>query len=151
MLNFGYNPAGQIVSRSLSNSAYAYTPGSGTTTYANNGKNQVTAVSGNAVSYDGRQNITGVPGQGGYGYNGSNELTSATVGGTTTGLSYDPAGRLYQTGSTRFLYDGEQVVGEYDTSGGLLRRYVPGLGLDSIVTAGAYAKCVWPVSYNLGR
>jgi RHS repeat-associated protein len=134
-VNLGYNPAGQIVSRSLSNSAYAYTPGSGTTTYANNGKNQVTAVSGNAVSYDGRQNITGVPGQGGYGYNGSNELTSATVGGTTTGLSYDPAGRLYQTGSTRFLYDGEQVVGEYDTSGGLLRRYVPGLGLDSIVTA----------------
>jgi hypothetical protein len=47
VLNFGYNPAGQIVSRSLSNSAYAYTPGSGTTTYANNGKNQVTAVSGN--------------------------------------------------------------------------------------------------------
>jgi RHS repeat-associated protein len=134
-VNLGYNPAGQIVSRSLSNSAYAYTPGSGTTTYANNGKNQVTAVSGNAVSYDGRQNITGVPGQGGYGYNGSNELTSATVGGTTTGLSYDPAGRLYQTGSTRFLYDGEQVVGEYNTSGGLLRRYVPGLGLDSIVTA----------------
>ena len=134
-VNLGYNPAGQIVSRSLSNSAYAYTPGSGTTTYANNGKNQVTAVSGNAVSYDGRQNITGVPGQGGYGYNGSNELISATVGGTTMGLSYDPAGRLYQTGSTRFLYDGEQVVGEYDTSGGLLRRYVPGLGLDSIVTA----------------
>ncbi len=46
-VNLGYNPAGQIVSRSLSNSAYAYTPGSGTTTYANNGKNQVTAVSGN--------------------------------------------------------------------------------------------------------
>ena len=121
--------------RTLSNSAYAYAPGAGNTAYANNGKNQVTGVNGNAVGYDTRQNITSVPGLGSYGYNGSNELTSATVGGTTTGLSYDPGGRLYQSGSTRFLYDGQQVVGEYDTSGGLLRRYVPGLGLDNVVTA----------------
>jgi len=134
-LNLAYNPAGQIVTRTLSNSAYAYAPGAGNTAYANNGKNQVTGVNGNAVGYDTRQNITSVPGLGSYGYNGSNELTSATVGGTTTGLSYDPGGRLYQSGSTRFLYDGQQVVGEYDTSGGLLRRYVPGLGLDNVVTA----------------
>ncbi|MBN9466655.1 RHS repeat-associated core domain-containing protein [Brevundimonas sp.] len=134
-LNLAYNPAGQIVTRTLSNAAYAYAPGAGNTAYANNGKNQVTGVNGNAVGYDTRQNITSVPGLGGYGYNGSNELTSATVGGTTTGLSYDPGGRLYQSGSTRFLYDGQQVVAEYDTSGGLLRRYVPGLGLDNVVTA----------------
>ncbi len=134
-LNLTYNPAGQIVKRTLSNGAYAYSPGAGNTAYANNGKNQVTSVNGNGVGYDGRQNITSVPGLGSYGYNGYNELTSATVGGTTTGLSYDPAGRLYQSGSTRFLYDGQQVVGEYNTSGGLLRRYVPGLGLDNVVTA----------------
>ncbi|WP_295226055.1 RHS repeat-associated core domain-containing protein [uncultured Brevundimonas sp.] len=134
-LNLAYNPAGQIVTRTLSNSAYAYQPGVGNTAYANNGKNQVTSVNGAGVGYDGRQNITSVPGMGSYGYNGSNELTSATVGGATTGLSYDPGGRLYQSGSTRFLYDGQQVVGEYNTSGGLLRRYVPGLGLDNVVTA----------------
>jgi len=134
-LNLAYNPAGQIVTRTLSNPAYAYQPGVGNTAYANNGKNQVTSVNGAGVGYDGRQNITSVPGLGSYGYNGSNELTSATVGGATTGLSYDPAGRLYQSGSTRFLYDGQQVVGEYNTSGGLLRRYVPGLGLDNVVTA----------------
>lgn len=134
-LNFAYNPAGQIVTRTLSNSAYAYAPGAGNTAYVNNGRNQVTSVNGAGVGYDGRQNIASVPGLGSYGYNGSNELTSATVGGTTTGLSYDPGGRLYQSGSTRFLYDGQQVVGEYDASGGLLRRYVPGLGLDNVVTA----------------
>ena len=134
-LNLAYNPAGQIVTRTLSNPAYAYQPGVGNTAYANNGKNQVTSVNGAGVGYDGRQNITSVPGLGTYSYNGSNELTSATVGGTTTGLSYDPGGRLYQSGSTRFLYDGQQVVGEYNTSGGLLRRYVPGLGLDNVVTA----------------
>ncbi|ANC52545.1 hypothetical protein A4249_01920 [Brevundimonas sp. GW460-12-10-14-LB2] len=134
-LNLAYNPAGQIVTRTLSNNAYAYQPGVGNTAYANNGKNQVTSVNGAGIGYDGRQNIIGVPGLGSYGYNGSNELTSATVGGATTGLSYDPGGRLYQSGSTRFLYDGQQVVGEYNTSGGLLRRYVPGLGLDNVVTA----------------
>ena len=134
-LNLAYNPAGQIVTRTLSNPTYAYQPGVGNTAYANNGKNQVTSVNGAGVGYDVRQNITSVPGLGSYGYNGSNELTSATVGGATTGLSYDPGGRLYQSGSTRFLYDGQQVVGEYNTSGGLLRRYVPGLGLDNVVTA----------------
>jgi RHS repeat-associated protein len=133
-LSFTYNPAGQIATRIMSNTAYAYTPGTGSTSYVNNGKNQVTSAGGTAVGYDGRQNITSAP-TGTYGYNGASELTSATVGGTTTGLSYDPAGRLYQTGSTRFLYDGDQAIGEYNTSGGLLRRYVPGVGLDSIVTA----------------
>lgn len=133
-LNFTYNPAGQIATRTMSNTAYAYTPGAGTTSYANNGRNQVTNVGGTAIGYDGRQNITSAP-TGTYGYNGNNELTSATVGGTTTALSYDPAGRLYQSGATRFLYDGAQAIGEYNTSGGLLRRYVPGLGLDNVVTA----------------
>ena len=134
-LNLAYNPADQIVTPALSNPAYAYQPGVGNTAYANNGKNQVTSVNGDSVGYDGRQNITSVQGLGSYGYNGSNELTSVTVGGATTGLSYDPTGRLYQLGSIRFLYDGQQVVGEYNTSGGLLRRYVPGLGLDNVVTA----------------
>jgi RHS repeat-associated protein len=134
-LNFSYNPAGQIVTRTMSNPAYAYTPGTGNTAYANNGKNQVTSANGVGVGYDGRQNITAIPGGGSYGYNGSNELTSATVGGTNTGLSYDPGGRLYQVGPTRFLYDGQQAIGEYDESGNLLKRYVPGLGLDDVVTA----------------
>jgi RHS repeat-associated protein len=46
-------------------------------------------------------------------------------------LSYDPAGRLYQTSAsgiaaTRLLYDGAALIGEYDVSGALLRRYVYG-------------------------
>ncbi|KAK0332766.1 hypothetical protein LTR94_023609 [Friedmanniomyces endolithicus] len=133
-LNFTYNPAGQIASRTMSNTAYAYSPAVGSTSYTNNGKNQVTNVGGSGIGYDGRQNITSAP-FGSYGYNGANQLTSATVGGTTTGLSYDPDGRLFEIGSTRFAYSGAQVIGEYNTSGGLLRRYVPGVGLDSVITA----------------
>lgn len=133
-LGYAYNPAGQIVTRTLSNPAYAYTPGAGTVSYVNNGKNQVTAVGGVGVGYDGRQNITSAT-TGTYGYDALNQLTTAN----SAGLVYDPTGRLNQisTGSiaTRFLYEGQQVVGEYDPSGSMLRRYVPGFGVDDIATA----------------
>ncbi|MFN3779384.1 MAG: RHS repeat-associated core domain-containing protein [Brevundimonas aurantiaca] len=39
------------------------------------------------------------------------------------------------SGVIGFLYDDVQAIREYGAAGGLLRRYVPGLGLDSIVTA----------------
>ncbi|WP_294092785.1 RHS repeat-associated core domain-containing protein [Sphingomonas sp.] len=48
-------------------------------------------------------------------------------------LAYDPLLRLYQTAgvsTTRFLYDGTAMAGEYNISGTLLRRYVPGPGTD---------------------
>ncbi|MBB5771684.1 uncharacterized protein RhaS with RHS repeats [Brevundimonas vesicularis] len=38
-------------------------------------------------------------------------------------------------GPTRLLYDGQQAIGEFDQAGALLKRYVPGLGLDNVVTA----------------
>lgn len=56
-LTYTYNPAGQIVSRVMANTAYAYAPASGTVSYANNGKNQVTSVGGSAVTYGQRQNM----------------------------------------------------------------------------------------------
>ena len=61
-------------------------------------------------------------------------LASAS-GAKTASLSYDPLGRLFQTsggsaGVTQFLYDGDELVAEYNSSGALLRRYVHGLGTD---------------------
>jgi RHS repeat-associated protein len=46
-------------------------------------------------------------------------------------LLYDPTGRLYQvsvgsTVSQRFAYDGNAMIGEYNASGTMLRRYVHG-------------------------
>ncbi|NWE54537.1 RHS repeat-associated core domain-containing protein, partial [Brevundimonas sp. P7753] len=128
-LGFTRNPASQIVTRSVSNAAYKDTPAAGQTDYVNNGRNQVTSVGGTVVGYDGRWNITSAAG-GTYGYNALNQLVSATTGGASTTLAYDPADRLHQLGSTRFLYDGPQVIGEYDASGGVLRRYVHGAGPD---------------------
>ena len=133
-LTFAYNPAGQIVSRSLSNPAYAYAPGSGTTSYVNNGRNQVTSVGGSAVTYDARQNVAAAP-MGSYVYDGLGQMKSATVGGATTAFSYDPVGRMFQMGATRLLHDGARPMAEYNAAGAVLRRYVPGLAMDETVAA----------------
>lgn len=54
--------------------------------------------------------------------------------GAVSAYAYDPLGRLWETatssGVTRFLYDGDRLIGEYGSSGTLLRRYVHGAGVD---------------------
>jgi len=49
-------------------------------------------------------------------------------------LAYDPLGRLYSVSSpttdTRFLYDGDALVGEYNAAGILQRRYAHAVGAD---------------------
>ncbi len=57
-------------------------------------------------------------------------LTSAS-GGVT--LAYDPLLRLYQLAggaTTRFGYDGIDLIAETDGAGTVLRRYAPGPGID---------------------
>lgn len=57
-------------------------------------------------------------------------------GGTRSAtLAYDPLGRLAGSGngsglSTRYLYDGDELVAEYDAGGAMLRRYVHSGGAD---------------------
>jgi RHS repeat-associated protein len=58
-------------------------------------------------------------------------------GATNATLSYDPMGRLWQvsggSGTTRFVYDGDRLVAEYNGAGSLLCRYVHGPGVDEPV------------------
>jgi RHS repeat-associated protein len=114
--------------------------------YSVNGLNQYIqagpAGAQQAFGYDANGNLTSTPdGAGGtlnYLYDAENRLVSATrtVNGvaTATTLSYDPNGRLWQvaspSGTTRFLYDGDQLLLEYDGAGNPLRSYVHGTGLD---------------------
>ena len=65
-------------------------------------------------------------------------MSAAQVSGgaTTATLTYDPLGRLYETSgaaggasTTRFLYDGDALVAEYNDGGGAMtNRYVHGVG-----------------------
>ncbi len=53
-------------------------------------------------------------------------------------LTYDPLGRLFQISSpngptTQFLYDGDELVAEYDSTGAMTRRYLHGDGADDVL------------------
>jgi RHS repeat-associated protein len=128
-LEFGYNPASQIVSRIESNDAYKSTTLDGPArNYGVNGLNQYTSVAGTTHTYDLNGNLTS-DGATSFVYDAENRLVSAN--GSTKTLTYDPMGRLFQISSgsstTQFLYDGDRLVAEYDgISGALLRRYVHG-------------------------
>ncbi|MBX3564032.1 MAG: hypothetical protein KF730_05580 [Sphingomonas sp.] len=131
---FAYNPASQVVTRTRDNNAYAFTDypvGGVTRSYTANGLNQYSVVGGNSYGYDSNGNLTS-DGVIAYTYDAENRLVVTSTGAN---LVYDPLGRLYETykastGTTRFLYDGDQLTAEYDASGNLLRRYVHSDGED---------------------
>jgi RHS repeat-associated protein len=102
-----------------------------------------------------------------YEYDILNRLTRVSRSGTTLmQLSYDAEGRLARTASAQtgddensvqFVYSGDQIIAEYSvigSSGALLRRYVPGPGLDEPVmwyeaTSGARDRR-WLLADDLG-
>jgi RHS repeat-associated protein len=128
----GYNPAGQIINRSASNGAYAWTGAYNVNrSYGVNGLNQLTSAGSTNLGYDGRGNLT-TSGSSSYGYTVDNQL--ATAPGAN--LAYDPVGRLFNINAenginTTLTYDGADVIAEVNQSNGnLLRRYVYGPGSD---------------------
>ncbi|WP_338445659.1 RHS repeat-associated core domain-containing protein [Pelagerythrobacter marensis] len=132
---FTYNPAGQLMQTTQSNDAYAFDGLYNVDrTYTVNGRNQLTSAGGVTLSYDTRGNLTN-SGTDTFAYTSENLLTGVTGAAS---LAYDPLGRLWQVDdltsggpTTRFGYDGIAMIGEYNTSNQLLRRYVHGPGIDS--------------------
>lgn len=124
-----YNPASQITQLTKSNNLFAF---AGTYNvnrpYAVNGLNQYTAAGSASFNYDANGNLTS-DGSATFLYDIENRLVSAG-GSRSATLRYDPLGRLYESagpsGTVRFLYDGDALVGEYNAGGTLLRRYVHG-------------------------
>jgi RHS repeat-associated protein len=131
---FGYNPASQITGLIRDNDAYAYLPVNLIRSYDVNGLNQYTSAGGATQTHDANGNLTS-DGTTTYTYDVENRMVAASNGAS---LTYDPAGRLFQTsgtstGTTQFLYDGDELVAEYDGSGNMQRRYVHGSGVDDPV------------------
>jgi len=129
-LGFSYNPAGQIAGTTRSNDGYAWGGAANRNDASSvNGLNQVTSVGAGSLGYDARGNLTSTGGNS-YTYSSENLLLTGPSSAT---LVYDPLMRLYEaTGTTNefYAYDGQQRVGEYNSSGTLLRRYVFGPGDD---------------------
>lgn len=132
---YGHNPASQLTSVTRDNDAYAwmgaYNVNRG---YSVNGLNQYTAAGPATFGYDANGNLTS-DGSTTYVYDIENRLVTA-AGGHNATLTYDPLGRLWQvvgSATTRFLYDGDELVAEYDGAGAMLRRYVHGASVDDPV------------------
>lgn len=151
---FGYDPASQIVSDARNNSAYSWTPpGASTRAYAVNGLNQYTSAGSTSFSYDANGNLIS-DGTNTYTYDVENRLVSATAGTVSSSLTYDPSGRLFEVvkttsgvtnSDTRFVYDGDALVLEYDPrSGNVANRYIHG------TNAAADDPLVWYASSTLG-
>ncbi len=73
-----------------------------------------------------------------YTYDSENRLTcSDATGGATVFYTYDYLGRLVKrsVGSTtsKYVYDGEQIIAEYDGSNNLVRKFIYGSGIDEPV------------------
>ena len=126
--NFTYNPAGQIASTTRSNDAYAW--GGQTNSNLNYTPDGLNRYTGASFSYDANGNLTSDSANS-FVYDVEKRLVTRSGGASAT-LRYDPLGRLYEVvsgaGTRRFLYDGSDLVAEYNESGTLQRRYVHGLG-----------------------
>lgn len=142
---FTYNEAGEIRSRSVSNAAFGMVnPGDVQRTYrprggaaaGGDGLNRYGLIepNPNTLAYDLAGNLIQDADPQRlllFGYDVEGRLTTAD--GAT--LTYDAVGRLAEVrkngAGSRFLYDGDFLIGEYDlATGGLVRRYVHGPGMD---------------------
>ncbi|BBF79586.1 RHS repeat-associated core domain-containing protein [Asticcacaulis excentricus] len=131
-VSLGYNDADQIASRTNSNGAFNYNPGTVLITYGIDGLNRIATVNSANMSYDLRGNFTS-DGASTFTYNTNNLMTSATQSGVMSHLTYDAENRLHSISkydTTKFLYDGADIIAEYNGSNQLLRRYVHGPGMD---------------------
>ena len=122
------SPANQLASTTRTNDAYAWSGQlNANLAYTADGLNRYTGAS---FTYDANGNLASDSANT-FVYDVENRLVSRS-GGVNATLRYDPLGRLYEvvsgTTTRRFLYDGSDLVAEYDASGTLQRRYVHGLG-----------------------
>ena len=134
------NPASQITAETKSNDSYSWDGHvSLTRSYTSNGLNQYQTAGSAAFCYDASGNLT-ADGTNVYLYDIENRLVQrrqqvntdcqalSYAGTLNVELLYDPTGRLYQIGNggSSILYDGNAMIGEYNSSGAMTRRYVHG-------------------------
>jgi RHS repeat-associated protein len=134
--NMTYNAASAITSAPRSNNIYSWTGAVNVNrNYTSNGLNQYSAAGSASFTYDAKGNLTS-DGTNSYCYSSENLLTGEGGACTTptTALAYDPAMRLYQvagSSTTRFAYDGLNLISDYDGTNMLQHRYVFGPGMDN--------------------
>jgi len=104
--------------------------------YVSNNLNQYTEIEGEAYyNYDDNGNMT-TDRDHAYYYDCENRLTDVVLASHVY-YKYDYLGRLVKTihasQTTKHVYDGDQIIAEYDGNGNLLRKFVYGAGIDEPV------------------
>ena len=139
---FNYNRVNQIISKTVSNTAYVWQGHYNRDTDGTfNGLNQPTRIGNRNIGHDANGNLTG-DGRWSYSYDAENRLKTASGPSVSATYNYDGLGkRVSKTGSgvadTYYLYDGDALVAEFSGSTGNtpLRRYIHGPGIDEPVVA----------------
>lgn len=135
-----YNAASQIKSMPRSTDVYSYGYTGSTHDFGVNGLNQyvTNTFSGTTqnLGYDARGNLTSDGAGNSFCYSSENLLTGSggTCASPSVGLSYDPFLRLYQvagSSTTRFAYDGLNIIADYNQFDTIQHRYVFGAGMDA--------------------
>ncbi|MDJ0644136.1 MAG: hypothetical protein QNJ15_15090, partial [Erythrobacter sp.] len=153
--SFTRNPASQILTKAQTNEMYRWDGSIDIVRdYAVNGLNQYTDITTNvpgasAFCYDRNGNLTA---DGAYVFlydvenrlvekrvqgAGNSDCTNLLYTGTLKAqLLYDPLGRLAQvigenSGTQKFVYDGNALIAEYDANNVLQRRYVHGSNVEA--------------------
>ncbi len=119
---------------SLGNRTSVYNGSTTTYTADSNGMNQYTSVGGTSFDYDKNGNLTS-DGTYTYTYDAENRLIDVNdVNGNIAEYKYDFAGRRVSKtvggATTKYCYDGDKIIAEYDGSNNLLRKFVYGPGID---------------------
>ncbi|MDD4909483.1 MAG: DUF6531 domain-containing protein [Candidatus Omnitrophica bacterium] len=122
--------------------AYDYDEiGNRTTNYTSNSLNQYTKAGTTNLAYDSNGNLTN-DGSFTYAYDYENRLVSASSlrgsEATEAIYAYDPFGRRTSKSlrgaegdeAISYIYDGDQIIAEYDASNNLIAKYIYGTGID---------------------
>ena len=112
----------------------------GTTNYTSNSLNQYSKVGSTDYAYDANGSLTS-DGTFTYVYDYENRLISASKTGLTATYTYDAFGRRIKKGlspqgtvpDTVYVYDGDQIIAEYDAAGTLIKKFIYGAGIDELV------------------
>jgi len=151
--DYGYDQSSRLTSQEVNQASWQWSPATSpappeTDSYVANRLDQYASITGQAQTYDLNGNLTN-DGTRTFTHSSENQLLQATSTGMTALYSYGPAARRVRTSvngtRTDMVHAGDMEIAEYDGSGNMLRRYIPGPGTDqrvALVECGAGAGAV---------
>ena len=135
--DYTYNKVGNKISFASTDDRFLYQPlTNDTKAYTTNDLNQYTAINADTLTHDLNGNLTST-GTNNYTYDPENRLKQVNASSITSTYSSDPMGRrqskTVNAVTTDFLYDGNNVIMEYDGTNTMTRRFIYGPGIDDPV------------------